>query len=90
MYILKCSDSSFYIGHTNNIQERLTRHNSGRGAKWTAARLPVNLLYKESFISEQDSIKRELQIKKWSRNKKEALINGDFKKLKSLSKRHHP
>jgi putative endonuclease len=85
MYILKCSDNSFYIGHTTNIQERLIRHNSGQGAKWTAARLPVNLIYKESFTSKQESIKRELQIKKWSHKKKEALINGDFKTLKVLS-----
>ena len=87
-YILKCADSSFYIGHTNDLAERLSKHNAGRGPKWTACRLPVQLAYQEYHENEEFAIKREKQIKKWSRSKKEALIEGDTKKLKSLSKRH--
>jgi putative endonuclease len=86
VYILKCSDGSYYIGHTNNIQERLIRHNTGQGAKWTACRLPVKLVYKEIFSTELQAIKRERQIKRWSHQKKEALISGNFKTLKVLSK----
>jgi predicted GIY-YIG superfamily endonuclease len=86
-YILKCTDSSFYTGHTNNLTERLSRHNAGRGPKWTACRLPVKLVYQECYDSEESAIKREKQIKKWSRPKKDALIQEDAEKLKSLSKR---
>jgi predicted GIY-YIG superfamily endonuclease len=87
-YILKCADGSFYTGHTNNIIERLCRHNAGRGPKWTACRLPVELAYQEHHENEESAVKRENQIKKWSRSKKKALIQGNAEKLKSLSKRH--
>jgi predicted GIY-YIG superfamily endonuclease len=86
VYILQCSDKSYYIGHTNNIQERIKRHNTGQAAKWTACRLPVRLVYKETYPTEQQAIKREHQIKKWSHQKKKSLIAGDFKTLKTLSK----
>jgi predicted GIY-YIG superfamily endonuclease len=85
-YILKCADGSFYTGRTNDLSERLTRHNAGRGPKWTACRLPVQLVYQEHHENEESAIKREKQIKKWSRSKKEALIQEDAKKLKALSK----
>ena len=86
MYILKCSDGSYYIGHSNSLEERIRAHNAGRAAKWTACRLPVMLVYKETYQSEQQSIRRECQIKRWSHQKKEALISGDIKTLKILSK----
>ena len=86
VYILKCSDNSFYTGHTNNLSERFERHNSGRGSAHTAARLPVKLVWQEECENETIAIKRETQIKKWSRAKKLALINSDMQKLKSLSK----
>ena len=87
VYILECTDNSFYTGHTNNLNERVERHNSGRGSSHTAARPPVKLLWHEVHENEISAIKRELQIKKWSRAKKIALIDGDMQKLKSLSKR---
>jgi tRNA/rRNA methyltransferase len=86
VYILKCSDGSYYIGHTNNIQERITRHNAGQAAKWTASRLPARLAYRETYQTERQAVKRELQIKKWSHQKKKSLITGDLKTLKILSK----
>ena len=89
VYILKCSDDSLYTGHTNNLNERLKRHNNGRGSSHTAARLPVKLLWYEEHKNETAATKREMQIKKWSRAKKLALINGDMQKLKSLSKRRN-
>jgi predicted GIY-YIG superfamily endonuclease len=85
-YILRCADSSFYVGHTDDIRERISRHNAGQAAKWTAYRLPVKLIYIESFQTLEESMGRELQIKKWSRVKKEALATGDSKGLKSLAK----
>ena len=86
-YILKCSDGSFYTGHTNDLSKRLNRHNVGRGPKWTSYRLPVKLVFQEHHETEESAIKREKQIKKWSRSKKDALIEGNIDKLKSLSKR---
>ena len=85
-YILKCSDGSFYIGSTTNIKNRLKIHNQGKGATYTAKRRPVNLVYYEAFGTLNDAVKRELQVKKWTRAKKEALIKHDLETLKELSK----
>jgi len=90
VYILECSDKSFYVGHTENLDARLKAHNSGKGALYTSIRRPVILLYREPHQTKKSAIKRELQIKKWSRAKKQALINGDLAKLHQLSKRRHP
>ena len=87
VYILKCSDNNCYVGHTNDLQSRILRHNSARATKWTACRLPVRLVYHESHKEENSAMTRERQIKKWSRAKKEALIAGDMDNLKQLSKR---
>jgi predicted GIY-YIG superfamily endonuclease len=86
VYILKCSDNSFYVGHTENIENRLITHNNGKGAKHTAMRRPVTLIYHEPADSRIAAMNREQQIKHWSRIKKEALINGDYKVLKNASK----
>ena len=87
VYILKCSDGSYYIGLSENPEERVKRHNSGRGAKYTFKRRPVKLVYTESHDNLTDAVRRETQIKKWSHAKKNALINGDMKILKLLAKR---
>jgi len=87
-YILTCCDGSSYVGHTSDLEERINVHNSGRGAIFTAIRRPVILSYSETHESKEDAMKREKQIKKWTRQKKIALINGDLKKLKKLSKRN--
>jgi predicted GIY-YIG superfamily endonuclease len=90
VYILKCSDCSYYVGHTSNIETRLKAHNCGKGAKHTAIRLPVTLIYHEPAKSKAVAMKREQQIKHWSKSKKEALVSGDLLSLKNLSKcRNH-
>ena len=86
-YILTCSDDSYYVGHANNLEARLARHNAGRGCKWTACRLPVRLAYAESHETEEQALSREMQIKRWSRAKKEALIQRDTSLLRQLAKR---
>lgn len=86
IYILKCSDLSYYIGHTDSLQRRVKRHNAGRGPRYTAVRRPVELVYSEEENSKVAAIHREQQIKKWTRAKKEALISGDIKALHSLSR----
>jgi putative endonuclease len=86
VYILKCADGSFYVGSAQDLEDRLKRHNSGNGAAYTALRRPVRLVYQEPCKNLEDAVSRERQIKKWSRAKKEALINGEFETLKKLSK----
>jgi len=85
IYILKCSDNSYYVGHTEDIETRLKLHTNGRASKHTAARRPVTLFYHEITDSKTSAMKREQQIKHWSKAKKEALINRDHKALKALS-----
>lgn len=85
VYILECSDGSFYTGSTINIKQRLNEHNNGQGANHTKKRLPVKLVFLEEFDRIDDAFNREKQIQGWSRNKKIALINRDFEKLPKLA-----
>jgi putative endonuclease len=87
-YILRCSDSSYYTGSTRNLDQRLWQHQNGQGANHTKIRLPVKLMYVEYYERIDEAFAREKQIQKWSRKKKEALIEGNFKKLRCLSKSH--
>jgi predicted GIY-YIG superfamily endonuclease len=85
-YILLCSNSSLYVGHTQDLKARLGAHHTGRGALHTASHGIARLLYSEEFATEIMAVARELQIKKWSRAKKLALANGDLKRLRILSR----
>ena len=76
LYILECCDGSYYTGVTVNIAERLKRHNSGKGAKYTRGRRPCQLVYFEDHDSEKEARKKELKIKSWRRSKKNELICG--------------
>ena len=73
-YILKCNDGTLYTGWTNNIDKRLKDHNDGKGAKYTKARRPVELVYYEEFESKEEAMKREYAIKQLSRKQKEQLL----------------
>ncbi|MBO1700430.1 GIY-YIG nuclease family protein [Eubacterium callanderi] len=75
VYILKCKDSSLYTGWTTDIEKRLKAHNSGKGAKYTKSRKPVELVYKEEFDNKSDALRREAAIKSLTRKQKLALIN---------------
>ncbi len=75
VYIGLCSDDSLYTGFTNNLERRFKAHNEGKGAKYTRSRLPVKLLYYESFIDKSSALKRECQIKSLSHAEKFQLIN---------------
>jgi putative endonuclease len=79
VYILRCSDNSYYVGCTNNINRRLRDHGNGEAADYTAKRLPVELVYSEKHESLLSARKRERQLKGWTRIKKEKLICGDWK-----------
>lgn len=73
-YILKCNDGTYYTGWTNDPEKRLAAHNSGRGAKYTKARGPVQMVYQEAFATKEEAMKREYAIKQLNRKQKELLI----------------
>ena len=79
-YIVKCSDGSLYTGWTNDLDKRLKAHNSGRGAKYTKTRRPVELVYYEKFLTKQEAMSREARIKQRSRSQKLELIAGTLNK----------
>jgi len=85
-YILRCSDGSYYVGSTHEIAARLTKHTAGSASQFTAARRPVTLVFSEAFESIGAARARELQIKGWTRAKKDALIAADRSLLKRLSR----
>ena len=76
VYIVKCSDKTFYTGITNNIKLRLETHNLGKGAKYTKSRLPVILVYLEPVDDKSNALRREIEIKKLNRSQKINLINS--------------
>ncbi len=89
VYIVECSDASFYIGVTNNLEKRLHQHNAGISlSTYTFSRRPVVLKWFESFTNPEEAFKVEKQLKGWSRKKKLALINEDWKKLIEYSKNY--
>lgn len=75
-YILKCSDNTLYTGWTNNLEKRLLAHLNGKGAKYTRGRLPVKLVYFETFEDKKSAMKREYIIKQMSRKEKLLLIEN--------------
>ncbi|MFH1120247.1 MAG: GIY-YIG nuclease family protein [Bacteroidota bacterium] len=87
VYILKCSDQSYYSGVTNDVERRLKEHNDGINPKcYTFSRRPVELVYFEYFTDFNQAIAFEKKIKGWTRAKKQALIAEDWDKLKKLSR----
>ena len=74
VYIVRCADGTLYTGCARDPQEREKVHNSGRGARYTAGRRPVSLVYSETFESLGDALRRERELKRWTRRKKEALV----------------
>jgi predicted GIY-YIG superfamily endonuclease len=83
IYILRCADSSLYVGHTNDLEWRMARHIAGRASKFTAERPPVEAVYTEPAEDRLTAVARDRQIKGWTRAKKEALIAGDLALLKA-------
>ena len=77
-YIIRCSDDSLYCGSTNDLNERERKHNEGLGARYTRARRPLKVVYFEKYSSRSEAMKREAQIKSWTKNKKEDLVKQGF------------
>jgi putative endonuclease len=88
VYILKCSDNSYYTGVTSNFDKRIVEHQLGKHPNsYTFRRRPLELVYFEVFQDVNQAIAHEKQIKGWSRAKKKALIEGNWEKIMELSKR---
>ena len=86
VYILKCSDNSYYTGVTSDLESRLIKHQSGHYPEsYTHSRRPVQLVFYNEFKEIDQAIAFEKQVKGWSRKKKEAIINDKWEKLKELS-----
>ena len=88
VYILRCNDGSYYIGHTDNIEGRVVAHQRGEVSGYTQGRRPVQLVFVEEVSSRQVAFERERQIKGWSRAKKQALIEQDWMALVKLARSH--
>lgn len=89
VYILKCSDNSYYTGFTNDLERRLGEHNSGKNKDcYTFNKRPIELMWFETFNDVLNAIAVEKQIKGWSRRKKEALITENWEKLVLYSKNY--
>ncbi len=86
MYLLLCSDGSYYTGSTIDLERRLEQHQNGEGANHTKKRLPVTLVYYEEYSRIDEAFYREKQVQGWSRKKKEALIEGNPNLLPELAK----
>ncbi|WP_298370972.1 GIY-YIG nuclease family protein [uncultured Lutibacter sp.] len=88
VYILKCADNTYYTGVTSDLSKRLFEHQNGLHINsYTNKRRPIELVFYAEFTDINLAIDKEKQIKKWSKTKKEALINGNFRMLPNLAKK---
>ena len=87
IYILRCSDNSYYVGHTDNIEKRISEHRFNQYNCYTSKRLPIEVVFVQSFGTRDEAFIAERQIKKWNRHKKEALIENNWDKISSLAKK---
>ena len=74
VYVLRCGDGSLYTGWTNDLEQRLAAHQSGKGAKYTRGRLPIEMVYFEEMPDKSAALKRENELKKLKKTEKELLI----------------
>ena len=86
-YILRCADGTLYVDHTRDLALRERNHNDGRGSAYTAKRRPIHMVYAEECPSLKKAIARERQVKRWTAEKKEALIEANAATMKLLSRR---
>ena len=89
VYLLRCSDGSYYAGHTDNLEARLWQHQQGLCCDWTSPRRPVEFAWCAEAQSRDEAVAFERRIKGWTRAKKEALIAGDWNKVGRLARSPH-
>lgn len=86
VYMLKCSDESFYVGHTDNLEVRVNQHQVGIDPScYTYSRRPLQLVFSESFSTREEALAMEQRIKGWNRAKKTALIKRDWKEISRIA-----
>ena len=88
VYIIECANGTYYVGHSRDVPKRYSRHKKGTGARYTAVNTPEQVVHSEEFATEAEAVRRERQIKRWSRAKKQALIEGRIGDLRTLSRSH--
>ncbi len=88
VYILRCADGLYYTGHTDDLERRIAQHQSGEVDGFTVMRLPVLLVCSQEFSKRDEAFAAERQIKRWSRKKKEALIQSDWQALQLAAKKN--
>ncbi len=86
-YILRCADGSYYTGHTDNLEQRLSQHQSGTFEGYTHSRRPVTLMWSQEFPSRAEALEAEVQVKNWSRIKKEALFRSDWAAVSAAARK---
>jgi putative endonuclease len=86
VYILRCADGSYYTGHTDNLDQRISQHASGACGGYTAQRLPVSLVFFQECVTREEALGAEQQIKGWSRAKKEAMMRGGWQEVSRLAR----
>jgi len=86
LYILRCSDDTYYTGSTTDLERRIEQHQAGEGSIYTKRRRPIKLIYSEVFPRIDEAFYREKQIQGWSRKKKEAYMAGRLSELPKLSR----
>lgn len=86
-YILRSADDSYYTGHTDNLDRRIGEHRAGACPGYTSKRLPVELAWSQAYTTREEALTAELQIKGWSREKKEAMMRGDWQNVSLLAKK---
>jgi putative endonuclease len=86
VYILRCADGSYYTGHTDNLDQRISQHAAGGCGGYTAKRLPVSLVFSQECVTREEALGAEQQIKGWSRAKKEAMMRGDWQEVSRLAR----
>ena len=82
VYLLRCADGSYYVGHTDELERRVVQHQAGEVEGYTHERRPVELVWSQETGSREEALSAELRIKGWGRAKKEALIAGDWGAIK--------
>jgi putative endonuclease len=86
VYILRCTDDSYYTGHPDNLEARVGAHETGEIPGYTHFRRPLTLAFAQEFPTREEALAAERQIKGWSRAKKEAMMRGDWAKVSALSR----
>ena len=84
--MLLCSDNTYYTGHTEDLQKRLSEHNEGGKSRYTSPRRPVKLVWSQNFPTREEAKVSEHRIKRWSQAKKRALICGKWQQVSKLAK----